>query len=274
MNNFLQRTLSGALYTAILMGGIWWKPQLFVALLFLLQLMCLIETLTLLNLNRVLPRTLAFFLGLAGFSLMAWHFIEKWQAPAWLTNVFLMTGALHVLALMYITFMPSMRVRLIKVDWLHATLYTLFPFTAPLLIFHLDSDYRLLMTLVFVLIWVHDTFAYLVGKWLGKTPLIERLSPKKTVEGLAGGVVFTLLVAALVIPAFTPKVGPVAMMGMAIIAIAGSVIGDLYESKLKRRAEVKDSGWLIPGHGGILDRLDSFLFVMPLMAVYYYLFLL
>jgi phosphatidate cytidylyltransferase len=130
------------------------------------------------------------------------------------------------------------------------------------------------MTSTFVLIWAMDTFAYLSGKWLGKRKLAPLISPNKTIEGFLGGALMTLLIALFIIPLFSEELSRPALLGMAVITVIGGTLGDLYESKLKRRIDVKDSGNLIPGHGGILDRLDSYLFIMPLTALYLYLLIL
>ena len=111
-----------------------------------------------------------------------------------------------------------------------------------------------------VVLWLSDTGAYLVGRAVGRTPLIPAISPKKTVEGLAGGLVVAVLAGLLANSLFGLDL-PLwaALMAAALIAVAG-VFGDLAESLLKRQAGVKDSGALIPGHGGILDRIDALLF--------------
>ena len=124
-----------------------------------------------------------------------------------------------------------------------------------------------MVLVVFVLLWVNDTFAYLTGRLLGKHKLFERISPGKTIEGSIGGLVFTLA-AILVYSHFTgwPPMGPA--IGLGVIAVVFGTLGDLCESMLKRQAGVKDSGKLIPGHGGILDRFDSVLFAIPFVFVY------
>jgi phosphatidate cytidylyltransferase len=115
-------------------------------------------------------------------------------------------------------------------------------------------------------VWGYDTGAYLTGRWLGRRRLIDHISPSKTIEGLAGGLVVATLGAGLGawlvgLEAWHPLViGPV--IGLAAQA------GDLAESLLKRAAGRKESGFLIPGHGGILDRIDSFLFAAPALAGY------
>lgn len=113
------------------------------------------------------------------------------------------------------------------------------------------------------LVWIADSAAYLVGHALGRTPLAPRLSPNKTREGFLGGVVACLIWAVgsalwLVDPARLP-----AVIGISLLAVGFSLVGDLFESKLKRQAGLKDSGNLLPGHGGILDRIDSTTAAMP-----------
>lgn len=124
-----------------------------------------------------------------------------------------------------------------------------------------------MLLLVFVLIWVNDTFAYLTGRLLGKHKLFERISPGKTIEGSLGGLVFTL--AGVIIFSRCVDWLPLkTAVGMGLIAVVFGTLGDLCESMLKRQAGVKDSGKLIPGHGGVLDRFDSVLFVIPFVFVF------
>ena len=124
-----------------------------------------------------------------------------------------------------------------------------------------------LIILVFCLLWANDIFAYLTGKLLGKHKLFPRISPGKTIEGSVGGLVFTII--AMVVFAHYADWLPIADgIGMAAIAVIFGTLGDLSESMLKRQAGVKDSGKLIPGHGGILDRFDSVLFSVPFIFVY------
>ena len=124
-----------------------------------------------------------------------------------------------------------------------------------------------LIILVFCLLWVNDIFAYLTGKLLGKHKLFPRISPGKTIEGSMGGLVFTI-VAVAVFAHYADWLPIPAAIGMAAIAVVFGTLGDLSESMLKRQAGVKDSGKLIPGHGGILDRFDSVMFSVPFIFVY------
>ena len=120
-------------------------------------------------------------------------------------------------------------------------------------------------------IWINDTMAYIVGSLIGKTPL-SKISPKKTWEGTIGGMLLSIGVAALV-SYLVFKSWPETIFIMIIAAIASAVgtIGDLLESKLKRMADVKDSGNIMPGHGGFLDRFDSLLLATPAVWLFVYL---
>ncbi|MDS1029088.1 phosphatidate cytidylyltransferase [Bacillota bacterium LX-D] len=119
-----------------------------------------------------------------------------------------------------------------------------------------------------VLIWLNDSGAYFSGMYFGKHKLHVHVSPNKTIEGAVGGVLITIIAAIIISVVFGILTIWHSVMLSFLIALAG-ILGDLWESALKREAGVKDSGNLLPGHGGILDRFDSLLFAAP--VVYYYL---
>jgi len=119
----------------------------------------------------------------------------------------------------------------------------------------------------FLLLWTNDTGAYLVGSSIGRHRLFERISPKKSWEGFFGGLILTLLVARL----FSGWLGVADTKGWMIIALiisVGGTLGDLLESMLKRSLGLKDSGTIMPGHGGFLDRFDSVVVAFPLVYLY------
>ena len=119
----------------------------------------------------------------------------------------------------------------------------------------------------FILNWTGDTGAYLAGSTFGRTKLLEKISPKKTVEGSAGGLVLTVLIACLL----AGWLGKLPLLDWIIVSVLINItgsLGDLFESLIKRKVEVKDSGNIIPGHGGMLDRIDSVLFSAPAVFVY------
>jgi len=119
--------------------------------------------------------------------------------------------------------------------------------------------------------WISDTMAYLIGSWIGKTPL-SKISPKKTWEGTISGIVLAILALGVVgyfVSAEWDWEVILQWMGIAAIASITGTFGDLLESKLKRMAGVKDSGNFLPGHGGFLDRFDSLLFAVPFLWVFF-----
>jgi phosphatidate cytidylyltransferase len=118
---------------------------------------------------------------------------------------------------------------------------------------------------MFLLIWTNDTFAYLTGKAFGKTKLIERVSPNKTWEGTIGGILVTILVGATI--GYFTETFLFWILGAVIIAPC-AIIGDLFESVLKRNLGIKDSGSILPGHGGILDRFDATLMAVPFFSLW------
>ena len=120
----------------------------------------------------------------------------------------------------------------------------------------------------FILIWVNDSFAYIVGKSFGKQKLFYSISPHKTVEGFLGGLLFCCISASIVSRYIDETLTTPNWLIIAIIISVFGTLGDLIESKLKRESNVKDSGKIIPGHGGILDRLDSIIFASPYIYLY------
>lgn len=131
-----------------------------------------------------------------------------------------------------------------------------------------------LLIFVFVLVWVNDIFAYLTGSAIGRHKLFERISPKKTIEGSVGGAVFTMLFAyflnrfVLNVFFFDDYITDIQVLFLALGIVVFGTLGDLTESMIKRRAGVKDSGNVIPGHGGMLDRFDATFMAIPFAFVY------
>ena len=128
---------------------------------------------------------------------------------------------------------------------------------------------KYLLIIIFCLIWINDIFAYLTGMAIGKHKLFERISPKKTIEGSLGGLIMTAVVAFLANHYWLHVWDKWELIGLVIVVVVFGSLGDLCESMMKRQAGVKDSGNVIPGHGGILDRFDATFLAVP--AVYCYL---
>ena len=131
-----------------------------------------------------------------------------------------------------------------------------------------------LLIFAFILIWVNDIFAYLTGSAIGRHKLCPRISPKKTIEGSIGGAVFTMLFAYFInrfvlnVFFFENYINNIEVIFLALGVVIFGTLGDLTESMMKRYAGVKDSGNIIPGHGGILDRFDATFMAMPFVFIY------
>ena len=152
-----------------------------------------------------------------------------------------------------------------SVFYIGQVLYCTFTFKAIIDLVNLNETANYYLLYLFIIIWCNDTFAYFVGKKFGKTKLFQTISPKKTIEGLIAGL-FMGCVASVIIAQFGTEIKLLEWLILALITGLLGTIGDLIESMVKRYFEVKDSGTIIPGHGGVLDRFDS---VMIAVLLYY-----
>lgn len=154
--------------------------------------------------------------------------------------------------------------------------YIVFPLCLFLLMSKLTpgSNYNWQVILgVFLIIWSNDTGAYFAGKTMGKTKLFERISPNKTIEGSVGGVILALLIIWLFNYLFPSEhMSFVHWASLVIVVSACGILGDLVESQIKRTLAIKDSGSIIPGHGGFLDRFDALIFAIPFAFICHLLF--
>lgn len=154
------------------------------------------------------------------------------------------------------------------------TIFPLIHITIPLTLMIIlgtigeEYDYQLNLGILFM-IWANDTFAYIMGVTMGKTPLFPRVSPKKSWEGFISGLVASITVSQIIAHHWT-IIPSTNWAILSVITVLGAVFGDLVESLYKREAMIKDSGTLLPGHGGVLDRFDSLFMVMPFSFVYLY----
>jgi len=268
MNESIVRALSGIVYIILLIGATLFHPFSYIALFGIFMLIAIVEFCRLVNLQQTTP----IILGVAGIVLFS-PFI---QADIY-TNLLLDAGALLIAISLLVELFgkakPAPRDNTGKLAKLIG--YVILPFILiirlPFLIADVYTPYVIIGS--FILIWSNDTFAYIVGKTMGKRKLFERISPKKTVEGFLGGMIFAIAAAYILsqFDAFTTPVfnSPATWMGAAILLVVFGTLGDLVESQLKRKAGVKDSGKIMPGHGGILDRLDSIIFAIPFLFLYY-----
>jgi len=205
------------------------------------------------------------FLGLAGAALLPFVAWLGWRAgpglgPEWIA----LAGAFAAIALLVAAMSRGGALEEAPRSAAMASLAWAYAGLLPAIVVwvRLRYDWQWVI-LLFVLAWANDTFAYFAGRFLGRHKLAERISPKKTWEGVAGGTLGSVAGAFAVKALFLPAL-PLA--SCAVVGLGGAVLaplGDLAESMLKRAAGVKDSGKLVPGHGGMLDRIDAVLFVAP-----------
>jgi phosphatidate cytidylyltransferase len=264
---FFTRLGSAIVFAIIMMAGLLWNIYAFMALVLLIQVLCLREYFRLLP--RIFqdvewPRWLHVVTQIAGlaifFARFAFSPVAERSYPffvAMIPAIMLLVGALRKKTALMAVFAAFGGLCYIV---LPATLLTEMRLTS------------IVIPLALILmIWMNDTMAYLVGSFIGKTPF-SPISPKKTWEGTAGGAILTIIGAA-VWGYFTPYYHMIDWMVLALCAAVAGTAGDLLESRLKRLADVKDSGTMMPGHGGALDRFDSLLVATPFAFVYVYLFM-
>lgn len=275
---FQTRTLSAIVFAVVMLVGLLWNQWSFLILFSIIHFGCWWEYFNLLEKihNTSYHRYTRLGFMLMGYAIMLWfcgpayqinnyHFNENFSFPASVAGFVLLGMGIFqskqiklkafgtaALGLLYISLSWGLMIDLYNETdiHLHDTKIVFGSKGIPLIIV--------------VSIWINDTMAYIVGSLIGKTPL-SPISPKKTWEGTIGGIVLTIIVAGSI--SFSRYQGSwvvviLIMLLSGVAAIVGT-FGDLLESKLKRMAGVKDSGTLMPGHGGYLDRFDSLLLAIP-----------
>lgn len=260
MTTTVTRALSGAVYVLLLVGATLYSPYSFLLLFGLLLLFSVGEFCRLVSLKSILPLILAAF-GFVIFNLD--HTVK--------TNEVLLLIAALLVSIRALLFLFEKKDKVLDTQAKYVFLigYLIIPIIIFTKIPFVYNQYvPEIIISILVIIWTNDTFAYLVGITMGKNKLFERISPKKTIEGFAGGVLFAII-AGIVLAEFYLRQDIIKWIIIAMIVSAFGTLGDLIESKFKRIAGVKDSGNIMPGHGGFLDRLDSIIFVAPFVYLFY-----
>ena len=254
MKEILRRSLTGAVYIILLLSAVFLSSDAFDFLFMTFGLACLYEYKKL--------------VGLRGYHIFAAYL------ALWWVFIYLVKDQQLVNILMVVTIIVDIYLLINLFSKKPIKLTTLKKFAIGLFYigggcifltmipYKNDAFAKLLIMGIFILIWVNDSFAYLVGKSIGRTKLFPSVSPKKTIEGTLGGFIFALA-AAYLMATFEALISPIQWMILATVIVVAGSLGDLIESKLKRAAGVKDSGAILPGHGGMLDRLDSLVFAAP-----------
>lgn len=264
MSEFRKRTLSGIVYVAVVVACIFIHP---VASLVLLSAIYVVGMTELKHLNQDSNHASLYNTAIiGGLVMLVGHYVFASENQRLLTLLF--TTLIFILFVQHLFSKNSEESNDSLKNVVFSTLYLWLPLAMAIYLMYAELKWQpFVLFSLFVFIWANDTFAYLFGKWLGKHKLLPRISPKKTIEGFVGGLLGTVSIAYLVSTGYTEfNTAQWCIIG-AIVSISGT-IGDLFQSSLKRTAGVKDSGNILPGHGGILDRLDSFFFAAP--ATYFY----
>lgn len=282
---FLVRTGSAAVFVIVLLGCILWNYYSFSALFFIVSLWGLHEFYKLMEVNGNKPNRLVGFLvsGLLFLCTFIIIFINSDYYPSPVVRESLNKVLIGSIVSALLVFMISPILELFRakekpIENLSVTvfgiLYAVVPFCTLLFIsiIYNKRDYIVhyngfLILAIFLLIWSNDTFAYLVGSFIGKNKMYERISPGKTWEGTIGGAILTVASSFLIYKWFGILELNDWIIISTIVAVFGT-LGDLVESMLKRSVGVKDSGNIMPGHGGILDRFDSLIMVAPFVFLY------
>lgn len=265
MKELIVRALSGILFITLFLFALYFEHAL-IALFFVFGLIALAEFNKLIQQKGIISYAI-FILLYVVFSY--WHFfLESNDGYNEAIQILHVLTIFVQLFLIKDLFSEKNLPLFITKRYINTTFYLSSSFIFIILIADYYENYNPNILLgSFILIWVNDTFAYLIGKNFGKQKLFPSISPKKTVEGFLGGLFF-VCVSSYFIAKFTHTLDSTNWLILSIIVSVFGTLGDLIESKYKRQAGVKDSGVIMPGHGGLLDRLDSIIFAAPFIYLF------
>lgn len=265
MKELIIRAFSGIVYISLLLLTLY-NENLLIGLFYVFGLICLAEFNKLIQLKSLIPYIIFTILyGIFGY----WQVLINSNMGFDEATQILHVITIFVELLLIKDLFSEKSIPLFQSKrFIMTTFYISSGFIFLILIADYYANYNPNILLgAFVLIWINDSFAYLVGKNFGKQKLFPSISPKKTVEGFLGGLFFAC-VASYFIAKYSHTISFTYWLIMAIIISVFGTLGDLIESKFKRQAAVKDSGVIMPGHGGLLDRLDSIIFAAPFIYLF------
>lgn len=268
---FMTRTASAAVFVVLLLGCVWFNPITLLVFFTLVGLIGLWEFYRLANrLGKTPFRPIGFFLHLASVGMLLFCMWNNFfSIPPAIIIALILAGPVYLLVELFKPVSSVFNTSGVLMGFLYITI-------PCLLLIYMGvkaaqnslngfEPYRVLGMIFFI--WINDTGAYLVGSFIGKHKMYERISPGKTWEGTAGGIILAFAFSFLMVKIF-PQLELQDWMVIAVLVGIFGTLGDLVESMLKRLAGVKDSGNIMPGHGGVLDRFDSLIFVTPFVFAY------
>ncbi|MDR3651503.1 MAG: phosphatidate cytidylyltransferase [Paludibacter sp.] len=264
MNNFVKRTLSGLIFVLLIIGSILLSRFTF---LIAFALICGWSVLEFHKLTNLQPevKVNGWIALLGGVILFLSSYI--YASGIWHYPVYSIYGFYIVIVLISELYSKKSNPINSLAYFILGQIFIALPFSLLNFILFIEGWQPLVLLSVFVTIWVNDTGAYLVGVTVGRHRLFERISPKKSWEGFVGGALAALL-SGYVFSLFIPQISLLNWFIFSEIIVIFGTFGDLIESLMKRTVDVKDSGNVIPGHGGLLDRFDSMLLAAPVVFIY------
>ena len=267
MRNLFRRTITGVFCIVLIVGAILAGQQLFALLFLFVTIIGLWEFYSLMESSSIVPNKMA------GTLIGAFIFVSNALIALGIASFQLLFCSVLLLFMIFLLELyRNMSSPFINIAYtFFGILYVVVPLSLlnyfPNPSFSEGIHNMQFLLGFFILVWVNETFAYIVGTTLGKTKLFKSLSPNKTWEGMIGGGIFALL-ASWIISNYYTDIGFVNWFVIALIIVVFGTYGDLFESLLKRSTNKKDSGSILPGHGGILDRFDGVLIAAPFVFVY------
>lgn len=262
MKEIAIRAASGAVYAALVIGAAWLGHQATAFLFLAFAAMAAREWHRLHWRGKEAAPSMLIGVALTAASYAAWAWLFAFPDPHFSMAIAVVIGALLIA---FVAILRADRSVLAPaIGQLSASVLLIaFPMAcAPFM----AREGKVLIGFM-LLLWANDTGAYLVGRAIGRTKLMPRVSPGKTVEGLLGGLLLTIVAAWVVARWIDHALQPTTWLIAAPFITLSATIGDLLESAMKRAAGVKDSGTIMPGHGGVLDRFDGYLLAAPVMVV-------
>lgn len=260
MKNLIQRSITGLLFVSVVIGSILIHPLAFAFISSLIILFGLLEFYKITKNSETYPnKLLGVVIGLLINFLIIAVSLDYLNVRA----VFIIPAILLVVPIFELYKKNTNPLNNIALT-VFGVLYVALPIASLNLLNHVGQYFLIGF---FTLLWSNDTFAYIFGMSLGKHRLFERISPKKSWEGFIGGLLSTILISIL-LSRFIDDLLLWQWMGMAFIIVIFGTLGDLTESHIKRSLNIKDSGTILPGHGGILDRFDAVLLAAPFVTAY------
>jgi phosphatidate cytidylyltransferase len=270
MSELVKRSITGFFIVAITISAIYFSPYSCLTLLCLINAGGIYEFIGLnpTGISKIIRIQIAvaltLWLGFVGVStILNWNtslaFVSLPVLLAFLTTILLFQK------------IPADQVSRGARSLFSVAAYITLPLGMGCLFFFEETKYAILMLIPVILIWTNDVGAYLIGSRWGKRKISPAISPGKSMEGTVGGLVLCLTIA-FVLTLIWSDIKPAYIWFLGALVPFFALAGDLYKSSLKRAAGVKDSGTILPGHGVFLDRYDSFLFVLPVAALGYFIF--